>query len=303
MDFTAFKSVRSHKKEMHEGLEAARVAGAMAAEELGKYIEEGPAGISVLCFLGGLATTIIGILGLLNFGYGLTSPFAYVLNAYLVAFGIVTFLLEADVESMRKLKFIGRFSPWVEGYQMEVFNRANFLTELRGRGFFYLFIGTLAVTQCFVCLTFVAGLWNMLMGILCLLMSFGINPASHLQGLVKGRIIVDNSGGFSPDNSEFVEAVSAAAKSIGLALDQAGAKQRTALGQGASRAANAVEAPEAAWHDMPPRSAGSAHCGSPTRDLSVETFWDIAVELEDSNTPHEAMAAMREIGKTFRVQT
>mmetsp|Transcript_3340 Transcript_3340/g.7821 ORF Transcript_3340/g.7821 Transcript_3340/m.7821 type:complete len:242 (-) Transcript_3340:31-756(-) len=165
-----------------EGLEAARVAGAMAAEELGKYIEEGPAGISVLCFLGGLATTIIGILGLLNFGYGLTSPFAYVLNAYLVAFGIVTFLLEADVESMRKLKFIGRFSPWVEGYQMEVFNRANFLTELRGRGFFYLFIGTLAVTQCFVCLTFVAGLWNMLMGILCLLMSFGINPASHLQG-------------------------------------------------------------------------------------------------------------------------
>mmetsp|Transcript_8357 Transcript_8357/g.15207 ORF Transcript_8357/g.15207 Transcript_8357/m.15207 type:complete len:244 (-) Transcript_8357:31-762(-) len=164
-----------------EGLEAARVAGAMAAEELGKYIQEGPAGISVLCFLGGLATTLIGILGLLNFGYGIMSPFTYVLNAYLVAFGIVTFLLEADVESMRRLKVIGRLSPWVERYQMEVFNRANFLTELRGRGFFYLFIGTLAVTQCFICLTFVAGLWNMLMGILCLLMSFGINPATSLQ--------------------------------------------------------------------------------------------------------------------------
>lgn len=43
------------------------------------------------------------------------------------------------------------------------------------------FIGTLAVTQCFLCLTFVAGLWNLLMGVLCLLMSFGINPAVHLS--------------------------------------------------------------------------------------------------------------------------
>ena len=27
------------------------------------------------------------------------------------------------------------------GYQLEVFNRANFLTELRGRGFFYVSLG------------------------------------------------------------------------------------------------------------------------------------------------------------------
>ncbi|CAE7819904.1 unnamed protein product [Symbiodinium sp. CCMP2592] len=105
---------------------------------------------------------------------------------------------------MRKLKFIGRFSPWVEGCPMEVFNRANFLTELRGRGFFYLFIGTLAVTQCFVCLTFVAGLWNMLMGILCLLKRY-TTEATQKQ-------ICAHFGS--------VEAVSAAAKSIGEALDQ-----------------------------------------------------------------------------------
>ncbi|CAK8992216.1 unnamed protein product [Durusdinium trenchii] len=179
-------TVQQHIKEVayqqaSAGYEAAKVAGAMAAEELGKYIQEGPAGISVLCFLGGMATTLIGLLGLLNFGNGFTSPFQYVLNAYLMVFGIVTFLLEADVESLRSMKVLGRLSPWVERYQLEVFNRANFLTELRGRGFFYVFIGTLAVTQCFICLTFVAGLWNLLMGILCLLMSFGISPASHLQ--------------------------------------------------------------------------------------------------------------------------
>eukprot|EP00913_Durusdinium_trenchii_P009514 g8942.t1 len=148
--------------------------GVVALQELGKYIQEGPAGISVLCFLGGMATTLIGLLGLLNFGNGFTSPFQsrsmFPRNAYLMVFGIVTFLLEADVESLRSMKVLGRLSPWVERYQLEVFNRANFLTELRGRGFFYVFIGTLAVTQCFICLTFVAGLWNLLMGILCLLM-------------------------------------------------------------------------------------------------------------------------------------
>mmetsp|Transcript_2017 Transcript_2017/g.3771 ORF Transcript_2017/g.3771 Transcript_2017/m.3771 type:complete len:235 (+) Transcript_2017:56-760(+) len=170
-----------------EGWEITKQGAGIAAQELGKYIQEGPAGISVLCFLGGLATTLIGILGLLSIGQTLSSPFHYVLNAYLTMFGVVTFLLEADVESMSQLKVIGKLSPWVERYQMEVFNRANFLTELKGRGFFYTFIGTLAITQCFLCLHFVAGLWNLLMGVLCLLMSFGINPADHIQASLAQR--------------------------------------------------------------------------------------------------------------------
>ncbi|CAE8609372.1 unnamed protein product [Polarella glacialis] len=163
------------------GMQAAREGAATAVSELRHYVQEGPAGISVLCFLGGIATTLIGVLGLLSITDSLTSPFQYVLNAYLTVFGIVTFLLEADVESVRSLRVLGRLSPWVERYQMEVFNRANFLTELRGRGFFYTFIGTLAITQCLLCLHFLAGVWNLLMGILCLMMSFGINPADHMD--------------------------------------------------------------------------------------------------------------------------
>ena len=31
-------------------------------------------------------------------------------------------------------------------------------------GFFYLIVGTLALTQCLFCLLFVCGAWNMLMG-------------------------------------------------------------------------------------------------------------------------------------------
>merc|ERR1712060_626545 len=102
-------------------------------------------------------------------------------NIYLTAFGVVTFLLEADIDSVKSMKIIGKLAPWVERYQMEVFNRANFLTDLRGRGFYYLFIGTLAASQCLFCLFFVVGTWNILMGVLCVMMSIGINPADHMQ--------------------------------------------------------------------------------------------------------------------------
>lgn len=168
-------------QQAHQGFQVARHGAAQAIAELRRYVQEGPAGISVLCFLGGISTTIAGIIGIFCVTDGLTQPFHYVLNAYLTVFGIVTFLLEADFETLRKYKVLGHLAPFVERYQMEVFNRANFLTELRGRGLFYLFVGALAITQCLVCLLFLVGVWNLLMGVLCLMMSFGINPADHMN--------------------------------------------------------------------------------------------------------------------------
>jgi len=165
----------------HQGWEAAKVGGVVAAHELHGYVQEGPAGISILCFLGGVATTIVGIIqGVLNIGALFSMPFHWVLSMYLMGFGFVSVLLEADTEKLKTMKFIGHFSPFVEHQQMEIFKRALFLTELRGRGLFYLFVGSLAITQCWWCLFFLVGLWNIIMGILCLLMSFGINPADHL---------------------------------------------------------------------------------------------------------------------------
>merc|ERR1711879_236694 len=79
------------------------------------------------------------------------------------------------------MKVLGRLAPFCEQYQIEVFKRAQVLTELRGRGLFYLFVGSLAITQCFFCLLFLVGVWNVLMGVLCLLLSVGINPADHMS--------------------------------------------------------------------------------------------------------------------------
>jgi len=143
------------------------------------HITEGPAGVSILCFIGGLVTTLVGTMGLIGGILGsFLDPFHYVLNGYLMIFGAVTVLLEADVEFVRKLKLLGHLAPILEKYQTEVEQSALFLTELFGRGLFYLFVGSLAITQCVMCLQFLIGIWNVVMGVLCLLMSFGINPAS-----------------------------------------------------------------------------------------------------------------------------
>lgn len=163
-----------------QGWEAAKVGGVQAASELHKYVQEGPAGISILCFLGGCATSVVGALGMLNLGQIFSDPFHYVLSIYLFGFGLVATLLEADVDMLSGRAVIGKLAPLAEHYQEEIFIRAKFLTELRGRGLFYAFIGTLSITQCWFCLFFLAGLWNLLMGVLCLMMSFGINPGDHL---------------------------------------------------------------------------------------------------------------------------
>lgn len=160
------------------GYAVAKDGAATAYSELHKYIQEGPAGVSILCFLGGVATTIVGILGLLSIFSIILSPFHYILNAYLTLFGVVAVLLEADVDRLQKTAVANKIAPLVQEYQMKVFVEAKFLTELRGRGFFYLFVGTLAISQCLFCLLFICGAWNLLMGVLCLLMSFGVNPTT-----------------------------------------------------------------------------------------------------------------------------
>lgn len=167
---------------LRQGREHASYAGQAAMQagaSLREYVQTGPAGVSVLCFMGGIATTFVGLLGMLNLG-AIFTPFYYVLNIYLLCFGVISFLLEADSQRLGEFAVIGKLAPLVASYQKQVFEQANFLTQLRGRGLFYLFIGTLAGSQCLLCLTFICGLWNVLMGVLCLMMSFGMDPAAHL---------------------------------------------------------------------------------------------------------------------------
>jgi hypothetical protein len=165
----------------HRGMSAAKEGAGVAISELGKYVREGPAGVSILCFLGGIVTFAVGFCGCLNVFSIIGRPFSYVLHLYLTGFGLVSILLEADIDAISKMKVIGKIAPLMGKYQEVIFNRASFLTEQIGRGLFYFFIGSLAITQCLVCVLFLVGLWNVLMGAICILMSCGVNPVHHLQ--------------------------------------------------------------------------------------------------------------------------
>lgn len=143
----------------------------------GEYIQQGPKGASTLCLMGGVATSCVGVMCVLGFFKALVDPLHYCLYVYMFAFGIATVCLEADPDRIGMLitPFDLLAGPLTRG-QAWLHAEVRLLTELRGRGAFYLYQGTLMATQCVFCLLFLVGAFNVLMGVLCIAMSFGIQP-------------------------------------------------------------------------------------------------------------------------------
>lgn len=148
--------------------------GLMAFQD---YVQQGPQGISMLCFVGGVATTALGIAGVSNLMGSVMDPFHYILNVYILAFGIATTCIEADTDQIGMMipPFDRLAEPITRG-QAWLHEECKLLTRLRGRGFFYLYQGTLMVTQCVFCMLFLGGLYNVLMGIVCIMVSCGMQP-------------------------------------------------------------------------------------------------------------------------------
>jgi hypothetical protein len=124
----------------------AGMAGAMAADYAGKagaefmnQIEQGPAGVRFLAFCGGAASvgyagyTLLGLLNPLNLIGGVVT---YVICGYQLAFGLTSTIFEMPPEYMQKV-------PGVDGYQNMLMVKAAFLSDVAGRGLFYIFVGSL----------------------------------------------------------------------------------------------------------------------------------------------------------------
>jgi len=153
--------------------------GLMAFQD---YVQQGPQGISLLCFVGGLATSALGFMNVCNIFGTIVDPFHYILNAYMFAFGLATAVVEADTDRIGMLMTpFDRLAEPVTRAQAWLHEECKLLTQLRGRGLFYLYQGTLMVTQCVFCLIFLGGLYNAAMGVLCVMMSFGYTP--DIEGL------------------------------------------------------------------------------------------------------------------------
>jgi len=193
--------------------------GLMAFQD---YVQQGPEGISTLCFVGGAATSVLGFMNVCNLFGTLTDPFHYILNAYMFAFGLATAVIEADTDRIGMLVApFDRLAEPVTRAQAWLHEECRLLTQLRGRGLFYLYQGTLMVTQCILCLLFLAGLYNVVMGVLCIMTSFGFTPdiegAVASSGLVSAQYsYLDNAeaqrppaGAQSPAEQVFAQAEAA----------------------------------------------------------------------------------------------
>jgi len=154
-----------------------------------EYIQQGPKGISMLCFFGGLATSVCGVLMITNVVGSVANPINYILNAYLLAFGCATFVLETDTDRVGMMPTpFDRLAGPLTSAQAWLHQEVRLLTELRGRGLFYFYQGTLMVTQCVLCPLFLAGIYNGLMGVLCISMSFGLKP--DIEGMVSQTTVM-----------------------------------------------------------------------------------------------------------------
>eukprot|EP00930_Biecheleria_cincta_P085671 TRINITY_DN75047_c0_g1_i1.p1 TRINITY_DN75047_c0_g1~~TRINITY_DN75047_c0_g1_i1.p1 ORF type:complete len:200 (-),score=37.10 TRINITY_DN75047_c0_g1_i1:23-586(-) len=139
------------------------------AEVMKEYIERGPEGVSWLCFLGGFATCILGVLGVFNVFAIVMEPLEYLVNAYQMMFGLTACVLEAPQDWVNK-------SQRLMKAQKFVYEFAKFLTTKGGRGLFYLFQGSLDLSLNSISLTLVVGCYMCVIGILCIAMQFGFKP-------------------------------------------------------------------------------------------------------------------------------
>eukprot|EP00747_Dinoflagellata_sp_TGD_P165040 gnl/TRDRNA2_/TRDRNA2_185817_c0_seq1.p1 gnl/TRDRNA2_/TRDRNA2_185817_c0~~gnl/TRDRNA2_/TRDRNA2_185817_c0_seq1.p1 ORF type:complete len:433 (-),score=88.02 gnl/TRDRNA2_/TRDRNA2_185817_c0_seq1:326-1624(-) len=156
-----------------EGLVFATHYGKEGFVVIRDYIQQGPRSISTLCLAGGFGTSIVGALHIAGFVGGKPSLFGYVLNVYMVLFGIATVVLETDADHMPMMEPVQGLAPHLLRAQSWLHEKVQFLTEFHGRALFYIYQGTLLMTQgCTVCLLFTVGLYNMFMGTLCLGMAY-----------------------------------------------------------------------------------------------------------------------------------
>eukprot|EP00922_Rhytidocystis_sp_ex-Travisia-forbesii_P051884 GHVS01077018.1.p1 GENE.GHVS01077018.1~~GHVS01077018.1.p1 ORF type:complete len:231 (+),score=34.18 GHVS01077018.1:99-791(+) len=135
-------------------------------------IGEGPKPLRALCFVGGMALTVCSVIYACFIFTILTAPAVYVLHIYEAVFGVVVMVLEAkDMQCLSNFKqFVGE---WLK-----------FTTVPGGKGAFYFFIGSLAVSMFNRNLAlFISGLYMCAMGVICGFVHCGLERQLRMSGI------------------------------------------------------------------------------------------------------------------------
>eukprot|EP00930_Biecheleria_cincta_P076922 TRINITY_DN64155_c0_g1_i1.p1 TRINITY_DN64155_c0_g1~~TRINITY_DN64155_c0_g1_i1.p1 ORF type:complete len:189 (-),score=32.89 TRINITY_DN64155_c0_g1_i1:30-596(-) len=148
----------------------ALAAGKDFTDTMTEYIQKGPDGVSWLCFLGGMATSVLGLLGLINIFDAVVEPLAYLVNIYQMFFGLTACVLEAPKDWIGKSQKLKRAQEFIHEF-------GRFLTTMGGRGLFYLFQGSLDISlNSTISLTFPVGCYMCVLGVLCIAIQYGLKP-------------------------------------------------------------------------------------------------------------------------------
>mmetsp|Transcript_21026 Transcript_21026/g.45523 ORF Transcript_21026/g.45523 Transcript_21026/m.45523 type:complete len:168 (-) Transcript_21026:18-521(-) len=130
-----------------------------------EVIEEAPHLLHLMCQIGGLAVILNGILGVLDIFTIMSHAIYYVVNLYMVFFGVVTCITETHPEN------IPMVHENLKSTQIWMHEWAKGLTTLQGRGLFYIFQGCLAfVSSSTISLGMVIGVYMSVAGALCISM-------------------------------------------------------------------------------------------------------------------------------------
>uniref|UniRef100_A0A7S2X5S5 EF-hand domain-containing protein n=1 Tax=Lotharella oceanica TaxID=641309 RepID=A0A7S2X5S5_9EUKA len=117
--------------------------------------KKGTRALGCLGFIGGLLTAFLSLLGMLN----VLNPLGLLVEAYTFIFGVMLALLEAQNQCF-PLSF---FEYW-----------ARFITTLGGRGFFYLYVGSLIVAK-WTLLSLGVGGYMIIVGVLFIAQSYRVS--------------------------------------------------------------------------------------------------------------------------------
>jgi len=169
-----------------------------AGEQILKKIEQGPAGVRFLAFVASATSGGLAVMSLLNVLLIFSHLVLYMVSVYQLLFSLTTMLFEMNPDWVVTIEEKSRIP--VSAYQDMLLVNARFLSLTGGRGLFYLFQGTLwlsfaSFTELF---KLAAGLFLLFVGLLHVLMHFGVAPKDVATKMREGYSKVRSSSSSAP---------------------------------------------------------------------------------------------------------
>lgn len=138
-----------------------------AGDNVVGLVEQGPTGVRLLAFIVGAMSWGCAAMYFSNIGNFFNLP-VLVVSGYQVIFSVTTIIFEAPPSVIEKI-------PAITKYQDILIDKAKFISEVLGRGFFYVFMGSLwlAFANLGKMLDIITGLCLIFVGVLHVAMHFG----------------------------------------------------------------------------------------------------------------------------------